>query len=81
MNFIQSLKSRPISFYFTIGFSGILAYYIFKTSPTPIGIALSTVSSSIIQQYAFEELKSSTTIPYEISPEEEAQPSVFDKYF
>lgn len=79
--FSDDLKSRPISFYLTIAFSGLLAYGIIKKSTTPLNISLATISSSLIQQYAFQELKSDPSTPDEISAEVVIESSPLDNYF
>lgn len=84
MNFVDELKNRPVSFYITLGLSGVVSYSIYKASPTPIGIATGTVSSSLIQYYAFNYLKaeeapiSGPSTPDETSTQEVSQ---WDSYF
>lgn len=83
-SFIDDLKSRPYTFYIALGASGIVAYTIYKSGPSPTKIALSTITSSLIQHYAFnylhaeEEPISDPLVPDQTEP---SAPSKLDSYF
>ena len=73
MSFLQELQSQPKEFYILLGLSGVNAYFWKKNIQNkPLASAISSVSSSLIQYYAYKYVKT--------EPEQEPipEPGEFD---
>lgn len=60
MDFIENLKLRPLSFFLTLGASGLLFGTIVSLAGKKnqvIGVSTATIASALVQNYAFTELK------------------------